>query len=266
MRKFHLILEKSTLLKKNPAVEQDNTHEYDDYLGSVDNDKDYEHLGQSPRKPRARKMAKPSTKEEIERMRSHGTPLELESLPATDEEIDILAQCGISPEQIADTNYLAQLRLYYNLVDRGEMPEESREEFVKNADDVAIHKLKDGRYIHTCSAARGVMYISPSVWNKMVDDKWKVCVYLDGRGKNFHYINSAEEFLKLVVKDDVVIKITGKEKVDVVKQLYSGILENVKGTAYTLIRVASRTNMDAVFAHYVGAMAEPEDGNDTNEY
>ena len=149
---------------------------------------------------------------------------------------------------------------------KGEMPEESREEFVKNAADVAIHKLKDGRYIHTCSAARGVMYISPSVWNKMVDDKWKVCVYLDGRGKNFHYINSAEDFLKLVVKDDVVIKITGKEKVDVVKQLYSGILENVKGTAYTLIRVASRTNMDAVFAHYVGAMAEPEDGNDTNEY
>ena len=249
----------------SPA-EQEHTNDYDDFLGSVDNDKDYDYLGQSPRKPRARKMAKPSTKEELERMRSHGTPLELESLPPTDEEIDVLAQCGISVEQIADTNYLAQLRLYNNLVDRGEIPEESREEFVKNADDVAIHKLKDGRYIHTCSAARGVMYISPSVWNKMVDDKWKVCVYLDGRGKNFHYINSAEEFLKLVVKDDVVIKITGKEKVDVVKQLYSGILENVKGTAYTLIRVASRTNMDAVFAHYVGAMAEPEDGNDTNEY
>jgi hypothetical protein len=29
-----------------------------------------------------------------------------------------------------------------------------------------------------------------------------------------------------------------------------------------LIRVAARTNMDAVFAHYVGAMAEAEDGND----
>ena len=60
-------------------------------------------------------------------MRCHGTPLELESLPPTDEEIDVLAQCGISVEQIADTNYLAQLRLYYNLVDRGEIPEESRE-------------------------------------------------------------------------------------------------------------------------------------------
>ena len=240
----------------------DNGH----VMGDVADDPDYQPVGERPVKSYKRKVAKPYTTEELNRLRSNGTPLELESLPATQEEIDVLAQCGISVEQIADTNYLAQLRLYYNLVDRGEMPEESREEFVKNADDVTIHKLKDGRYIHTCSAARGVMYISPSVWNKMVDDKWKVCVYLDGRGKNFHYINSAEEFLNLVVKDDVVIKITGKEKVDVVKQLYSGILENVKGTAYTLIRVASRTNMDAVFAHYVGAMAEPEDGNDTNEY
>ena len=85
---------------------------------------------------------------------------------------------------------------------------------------------------------------------------------LNGQGKNFHYINNAEEFLKLVVKDDVVIKITGKEKTDVVEALYSGLLKNVKGTAYTLIRVATRTNMDAVFAHYVGAMAEAEDGND----
>ena len=101
----------------------------------------------------------------------------------------------------------------------------------------------------------------------MLDDKWAICVYLDGQGKNFHRIDTKEDFLKLVEKDDVVIKITGKEKVDVVNALYSDILKNVKGTAYTLIRVASRTNMDAVFAHYVGAMAEAEDGNeDENEY
>lgn len=233
------------------------------YMESVDKDKNYQPVGDSPYKPRTRKHPKNFTKKELERLRSHGTPLELESLPPTREEIDLLAQCNIKPEQIADTNYLAQLRLYQNL--KNEMhaePEETMEEFVRNASDVTVHKLKDGRYIHTCSAARGVMYASPSVWNKMVDDKWKICVYLDGQGKNFHYINNAEEFLKLVEKDDVVIKITGKEKVDVVRALYTGILEDAKGTAYTLIRVAARTNMDAVFAHYVGAMAEAEDGND----
>ena len=233
------------------------------YMGSVDKEKKYQPVGDRPYKPRTCKHPKIFTKKELERLRSHGTPLELESLPPTREEIDLLAQCNIKPEQIADTNYLAQLRLYQNL--RNEMhaePEETMEEFVRNASDVTVHKLKDGRYIHTCSAARGVMYASPSVWNKMVDDKWKICVYLDGQGKNFHYINNAEEFLKLVEKDDVVIKITGKEKVDVVKTLYGGLLEDAKGTAYTLIRVAARTNMDAVFAHYVGAMAETEDGND----
>lgn len=237
-----------------------------DFMGSVDHDRDFDQLGDIPRRPRRRKAPRQFTPEELERLKSHGTPLELESLPATREEIDILAECGISAEQIADTNYLAQLRLYQNLVDRGEEPEESREEFVKNADDVTTHKMKGGKFIHTCSAARGVMYISPSVWNKVVDGKWVICVYLDGRGKNFHYINSPEEFLDLVEKDDVVIKITGKEKVDVVRTLYSGLLSGTKGTAYTLIRVASRTNMDAVFAHYVGAMAEADDGNDYDKF
>lgn len=237
-----------------------------DPMGSIDRDTNYDPIGSAPRSPRRRRHPKPYTQEELERLRSQGSPLELESLPATDEEINILAQCNIAPEQIADTNYLAQLRLYQNLIDQGEEPEETMEDFVNNAADVATHKLKGGKYIHTCSAARGVMYVSPSVWNKVVDGKWVICVYLDGRGKNFHYINSPEEFLDLVKKDDVVIKITGKEKVDVVRALYSGLLSGTKGTAYTLIRVASRTNMDAVFAHYVGAMAEADDGNDYDKF
>ncbi len=238
------------------------------YMGSIDEDKDYQYLGDRPHKPFTRRHPKNSTKEEMERMRSHGIPLELESLPETQEEIDLLAQCNIEPEQIADTNYLAQLRLYLNLInEQHEEPEETMEEFVKNAEDVTEHQLKDGRYVHACSAARGVMYIGPTVWNKMLEGTCRICVYLDGKGKNFEWIDTTEEFLRLVEKDDVVLKITGKEKVKVVNALYTGLLENVKGTAYTLIRVASRTNMDAAFAHYVGAMAEAEDGNtDTNEY
>lgn len=91
-------------------------------------------------------------------------------------------------------------------------PEETMEEFVRNASDVTVHKLKDGRYIHTCSAARGVMYVSPSVWNKMVGDKWKICVYLDGQGKNFHYINNAEEFLKLVEKTMLLSRLPARRR------------------------------------------------------
>lgn len=245
----------------------DTSDEYE-YIGSVDKNHDFEPLGRTSRGPRTRRAPKPFTTEELNRLRSYGTPLELESLPATEDEINVLAQYGINPEQIADTNFLAQLRLYRNLTnDLNEEPEEPIEDFIKNADDVSTHALKSGRYIHACSAARGVMYASPSLWKKMIDDKWVICVYLDGRGKNFHYINSADEFLKLVAKDDVVIKITGKDKVDIVNKLYSGLLGGEKGSAYTLIRVAARTNMDAVFAHYIGSMAEKEDGNeDLNDF
>ena len=55
--------------------------------------------------------------------------------------------------------------------------------------------------------------------------------------------------------------------ISIVNKIYSGLLRGVKGSAYTLIRVAARTNMDAVFAHYIGSMAEKEDGNeDLNEF
>jgi hypothetical protein len=242
------------------------------YIGDVEDDHQYEPLGSKPHKPSSsrRRHPKPFTREELERMRSNNSPLELESLEPTKEELDVLSQCGISVEQIADTNFLAQLRLYNNLREElHEEPEESLEDFIRNADDASTNKMKGGKYIHACSAARGVMYISPSVWNKMVDNDWVICVYLDGKGKNFHFINSSEEFLQLVEKDDVVIKITGKEKVSVVEKLYgqSGLLKGVKGTAYTLIRVAARTNMDAVFAHYIGSMAESDDGNEnTSDY
>lgn len=243
--------------------------EDDELIGSVDNDSDYDNLDDAPTKPRGskttRRHPKPYTKAEVNRLRSNPSPLALESLPPTKEELEILGQMNITPEQIADTNYLAQLRLYQNLIERGDMPEETREDFVRNAADVTTHKLTNGKYIHTCSAARGVMYISPSVWDKMLDDRWEICVYLDGKGSKFHYIKDRNEFLQLVEKDDVVIKITGKEKVDVVNQLYSDILNGVKGTAYTLIRVASTTNMDAVFAHYVGSMAERNDGNEIQD-
>lgn len=266
--------QKSEEVDVHASAESPVDYVYDseeEHIGSVNNDPDYNRLGEKPTKPRSfgtvRRHPKPYTTAEVNRMRSIPSPLALDSLPATSEELEILSQMNITPEQIADTNYLAQLRLYQYLLSRddGDMPEEEIEDFVRNAADVTTHRLKSGKYIHTCSAARGVMYISPSVWDKILDDRWEICVYLDGKGSKFYFIKTKEEFLQLVEKDDVVIKITGKEKVDVVNKLYSDILNGVKGTAYTLIRVASTTNMDAVFAHYVGSMAEKNDGNEIQE-
>ncbi len=62
------------------------------------------------------------------------------------------------------------------------------------------------------------------------------------------YFNSIEDILNWVREDDIVIKLTGEEKADVVQELYSGILEGVKGTAYTMIRIGSNENYNSVFA------------------
>ena len=201
------------------------------------------------------------SKEQMDNMRSFGSPLELTTLPPTDEEVEILGKHGISVEKIADSNYIAKLRLYRNLCERGDEPTETLDEFLNNSADVAKHKLSGGKYVHACSAARGVMYISPSVWNKVMEQACIVCVYFGPHANQFFYIETPEDFMKLVEKDDVVIKITGSEKVNVVGALYNGLLRDVKGTAYTLIRVAAHTEMDAVFARYVGAMRD--DNEDT---
>lgn len=62
------------------------------------------------------------------------------------------------------------------------------------------------------------------------------------------YFNSIEDILNWVREDDIVIKLTGEEKADVVQELYSGILEGVKGTAYTMIRIGSNEKYNSVFA------------------
>ena len=194
-------------------------------------------------------------------------PLVLKTKEPTSKEIDILSKLGLSTDQIADANYLVQLRLYQFLTQEGYELDENENDFVLNAGgskNVVVHALRDGKYIHTCSATSGVMYISPSVWNNLKDGNCIIVVYVGSKGSDFYIIDSTEKILELVEKDDIVIKITGKEKVEVVDQLYSGILANVKGTAYTLIRVAANTSIDDVFAHYTGEMAE-KDTKEENE-
>jgi hypothetical protein len=77
------------------------------------------------------------------------------------------------------------------------------------------------------------------------------------------YFNSIDEILQWIKEDDIVIKLTGEEKADVVQELYSGILNGVKGTAYTLIRINSNEKYNSLFAplsnNEIDAMEENAD-------
>lgn len=251
-------------LVAGPGEEALNEHSHPEASSRTQKQESEEHTCKSkePRNSNWKREPHNYSKKELDNMRSYGSPIELTTLPPTNEEIEVLSKCGISPEKIADSNYVAQLRMYRNLQEKGQQLEESLEEFIQNSGDVTEHQLVGGKYIHSCSAAHGVMYVSPSIWNKVMDGQCAICVYYGAHANQFYYIDTPEKLLELVEKDDVVIKITGKEKVNVVGALYNGLLKNVKGTAYTLIRVAAHTEMDAVFARYIGGMREKNDGND----
>jgi hypothetical protein len=194
---------------------------------------------------------KPYSPDDVRNFGSHGVTRTLEILEPTTSEINeinsILGE-DLSSEQVADQNYLAQLRLYNNLVKRGMTPEESKVDFVRNAHLKNEHTIGGGKYIHKCSAAGGIMYLSPAIWNKIADDRCVVCVYLGAKSNDFMYFNSIDDILKWIDEDDIVIKLTGEEKANVVEELYSGVLRGVKGTAYTLVRINSNEKYNSLFA------------------
>ena len=209
-------------------------------------------------------VPKPFSPEDVRNFGSHGVTRILEVLePTTSEVTEINRILGedLSPEQVADQNYLAQLRLYNNLVKRGMVPNESKDDFVRNAHMKNEHTITGGKYIHKCSAAGGIMYLSPSIWNKISDDRCVVCVYLGAKANEFMYFNSIDDILKWIGEDDIVIKLTGEEKADVVEELYSGVLDGVKGTAYTLIRINSNEKYNSLFAQ----LPTNNDINETEE-
>lgn len=189
------------------------------------------------------------TKDDVERLKAKGVARSLNegnAEPIEIEHLNNMLGANMTAEEIADTNYLAQMRLYQNLVDLGYGPVESKEDFIRSRE--REHLLKSGKYIHKCSASFGILYISPSIWNKVADQTCIICVYLGKRAKDFMYLKSVEDILNWVREDDILIKLTGEEKAVVVNTLYTGVLNGVKGTAYTLIRLASNALYDSTFS------------------
>ena len=232
--------ERKSYRNVTPTMASEGTSTYSDMNGWEGSKSNY-----TPQAP------KPFSPEDVRNFGSHGVTRTLEVLePTTSEVTEINRILGedLSPEQVADQNYLAQLRLYNNLVKRGMTPNESKDDFVHNAHMKNEHTITGGKYIHKCSAAGGIMYLSPSIWNKISDDRCVVCVYLGAKANEFMYFNSIDDILKWIGEDDIVIKLTGEEKADVVEELYSGVLYGVKGTAYTLIRINSSEKYNSLFA------------------
>lgn len=217
----------------------------------------------APRRP------KPFSKDDVENFGSKGQTRTLDVLEPTETEVEAINSIlgeGLSPEQIADQNYLVQLRLYNFLNASNMAPEESRNDFVRNGCRRKEQSLHGGKYIHKCSAAGGIMYISPAIWNKLASGRCIVLVYYGAKANSFMYFRTIDDILKWIREDDIVIKLTGEEKADAVSALYSSVLNGVKGTAYTLIRVKSNAKYDSLFAPLAQDPTEEHQENEGDYY
>ena len=196
---------------------------------------------------------KAPTEEEIRRLKYQSSTKTFATEDMQDNEYEALNKIlgeGLSPEEIVTENYLAQLRFWNSLNNEGYTPVDSisMEDFVRNNKDDQDYELANGKYVHRCSARGGLLHISPSIWNKVTDDRCIICVFVGAKVNEFFYIRNKKELLDWIAEDAIVIKLTGSEKVEAVNRLYSEILMDTNGTAYTLIRVAYNESYNSLFS------------------
>lgn len=195
--------------------------------------------------PRTYREPKPYTKEDVERLKSHGVSRCLSEANGDHieiEHINTLLGVQMDEKDIADTHFLVRSRLYQTLKDRQLEPDQSEKDFIKTSGHTV-----GGKIIKACSATYGIFYISPAMWNKVARGECIICVYLSKRSKDFILIESIQDILTWVHEDDIIIKLIGKEKSEVVKTLYSGVLNGVTATAYTMVRIGSNSAYSPVF-------------------
>ena len=182
-----------------------------------------------------------SAQEFIEKRQYKGTIRTLDSRDPDEgeiAEINDLFEDALTPEEIVTQHYLIRLRLYHKLINEQYMTDgtkDNKRDFI--TDKKRRYLLPSGKYVYPCSALGGIMYISPQIWNLVEDGNTIVYAYVDNKSDDFMKFESTEDILKWIDEDSIIIKLIGKEKVDVIRELYSGALEGVAGTAYTLIRV-----------------------------
>ena len=218
----------------------------------------------SQRQRKSNYEPKTPTEEEIRRFKYQSSTKTFTTEDMQDNEYEALNKIlgeGLSPEEIVTENYLAQLRFWNSLKENDLTPTDvSLEDFVRNKDKDCDYET-NGKYVHRCSARGGILHISPSIWNKVTDDRCIICVFVGAKVNEFFYIHNKKELLDWIAEDAIVIKLTGSEKVEAVNRLYSEILMD-KGAAYTLIRVAYNESYNSLFSDIESNDFNQKDIND----
>lgn len=142
---------------------------------------------------------------------------------------------ALNVNTIKDENYIVRMRFLNSLRENGFDVDLDERSFIENDSKEIV--TANGKYVHRCSARGGILYISPSVWNRLREGHWVICFYSGKLADQFVYVRSQDELMTLIDKDAVVVQVTGNNKRELIDRLYEdGFTKNMQGNIYTLIR------------------------------
>lgn len=176
---------------------------------------------------------------------------------------DELFEGGLTREEIIDQNTLVRTRVFNDFKEHKLDLEMSEVDFIRKTRNKNnfIVKTKTGTYIHVKSALNGILYLSPTFWNRVQLGTAVVCVILSHKAKNFLYIRNHEDLEKLIGGDQIFVKVKGADKIGIVNQLFGKSLTGAKEKVYTMLRVKTGGKLDYLFQP---ARSEWEDDEEDN--
>ena len=172
----------------------------------------------------------------------------LETKDATEDDVSRLSALlgrAFDRDSIVDENYLVRMRFYNSVKENVGDPQMTEKEFVEKGSKYL--QTKNGKYVHRCSARGGILYISPSIWNRVKFDNCIICMYYGKKANQFLYIRSQKELMDMIDKDAVVVQVTGNDKGVFINKVYDSKFTGMNGNIYTMIRTIKTSGDDFIF-------------------
>lgn len=193
-------------------------------------------------------------------------PLTLSRRDIDKDEVQYLSNLfgrALNIDTIKDENYIVRMRFYNSLKENGLEMDMSERDYIEHGSSQIT--TKSGKYVHRCSARSGILYISPTVWNRLREGRWVICFYSGKMADQFVYVRTQDELMEIINQDALVIQVTGNNKQEMVDKIYEDGFSEMEGNIYTLIRTIKVEGEVTPFDENVTDYFNDDDDQDTDE-
>jgi len=192
-------------------------------------------------------------------------PLTLSRKDISENEVQYLSKLlgrAMNVDVIKDENYIVRMRFYNSLRENGLEMDMDEKDFIENGTSKVV--TKSGKYIHRCSARSGIIYISPTVWNRLREGCWVICFYSGKMADQFVYVRNQDELMEIINQDALVIQVTGNNKQEIVDKIYEDGFNEMDGNIFTLIRTIKVDGEVTPFDENITDYFSDDDDQDTD--